>query len=387
MGWRKIAIISPVLFIMAVFALLVTPDNKVSAQGGGTFTPTPFYCPATSTPTSIIPSPAGLETMSIPTADFGSQVPTSVFATLFVQTAVPTNTPPAGTSTPNVTATATQPPTNDIFMWGGCVTGNICTEIAPNSWHIVLNTSTKDGQASWYQKIGTTFSTAGTFYVLFHHLPNTITAQNAGYMVQPPYSSFVGDTYGAGSTTAVSWITFGDTPDSGNPASNTAYYTGAGFEKWTTFSFYKAAGTSNTDIGFLDNRLFNGVVDLNRQGQEFWVSFYPLYAPTTIPPSPTPGVGCVVNTSTNITSDIIEWSAATVTMGECYTIIPEVMLTLPELSWSPFVLPAEVGIPGLFVCVDTLSATLKFLSFDVIALISGIVTVICGVIIYKQINS
>ncbi|MEO5351047.1 MAG: hypothetical protein H7836_15600, partial [Magnetococcus sp. YQC-3] len=60
----------------------------------------------------------------------------------------------------------------------------------------------------------------------------------------------------------------------------------------------------------------------------------------------------------------------------CYLIIQPVEVPLPELSWSPFDLPASFGFPGWEICIDLYSFSAGFAGVDFVAILGTIVTML-----------
>jgi len=216
-----------------------------------------------------------------------------------------------------------------MYLFSGCGANNVCEQISPQYYHVTLNNSSQDSQTSWYQKFGFSIGSGGTVYMLFHHIDGIWTAGNSSLISSPPFISYVGDVNSA-RRTSVSWLGDG-VLTGGNPASNTAGYQGDKSEVWTEYSFTVTNGEV-LDVGFRDEKQFNAIVDLNRQSQEFWLSYVPLYAPTPVPSATvTPSASMC-----NVVSDGSNQSATSPWRVGGGAIIAQTCYNTPSFSFKTF---------------------------------------------------
>jgi len=132
-----------------------------------------------------------------------------------------------------------------------------------------------------------------------------------------------------------------------------------------------------------DNR--HGVMD------DFKVACYGTHAPTSTP-SPTP---VVTSTPDCMPFEVLpgdtpiaiinpgEWIE-----GECFTILPEADLSLPEIPFLPIVYEeTSIHVDGVQVCTMLYSGAISFAGFDVVEFGSICVTLVCVAILYREFRS
>jgi len=340
--------------LIITLGVLVVP---VSALPNLTATATPFICVPTATPTSI----------------FGGVV----FPTVNFNTPQATNTP--GTITPTVTGTPpTATPTgtpgapdcgDDLYLYG------YLTDVYSNSG---LANNTDISEVTCFQPTPSTIYCTGTIGAA-NNTPENYPAY--------PYLVVTFQTT-PGRTVYIDMVSTGNTAN-GDFFGRCGLFGGCslitnsnpmiGYTSWTTGN----DGANNTH-----SLNINTVVGMS---QSHSISFYlvislgiPCLAtpmPATATPSACIPPGEVIDT------DIIVFQSPVITPGECYTLLPDLSIDLPSLTWSPFELPESIGIPGVFLCVDTITAQVKLFSFDVMAILAGIMLVVSASVVWKQINS
>lgn len=370
--------------------------------GFGTLAPVAVVAAATLTPATPIPTGTVQATITPYMPDNSACYPTSIIPSVepfYTPTAIgaATSTPcPGGcagghsqnTQTPTVAPTVTVNPSEGIFLWGGCNTGEgiTCEELSPNYWHFTQAGGNVNGEVFSRQTVGFNLAFAHQVYMLVHLPATTYTVNNSSAATFPYWLSYAGFIESGGFHVLTSHLG-APTLQSGNPAGNTGQYTGTGEDKYYSFALSVDAGVTAHQVGVYDAITWNGVPVIQKQGYEWWIYLQPIPAPTTpTPGAPTPDCsgyssGGDVEPGTNYVASL---NLPHIEPGACYTIIQAVTLPLPDLSWSPFTLPDAIAIPGWEVCTNYYVMSATFAGVDYITVIASLATVIIMAGIYMS---
>lgn len=397
MKTKKIPFLALIVTILSGTVLSMVPVRDVMASPlyQSTVTPgAPNYCPATATGTSIIP------TLVFPTF---SGFPTSPF--------YPTSTPcPPGVPCPTVTSPPTVTPTKTVTPTPTATTTPILklqvvalvyTYNGPTpSTNIQYSSVPLNGYGNdlyYSHTLGGNTGNAGAF-------SNGTTASPTGYMTFKnvsggPLVIFViyhADTLTSGvDDRGGPWSYYRD-PDGGWPQASSANIGG----NPTNRDIMMAYNTNNNDTitiyssGSPDRARYPGTYSAYTS---FHVTTDPLavnpYTPTPIVTPTATATGtpapCIPGGEDVVLggNPIINGDLNPVLTGyDCYTIVPELMVTLPSLSWAPFDLPAQIGIPGIQLCISFYSFSLTVFNLDVMAFLAVACSLIGAGIVFNELR-
>lgn len=357
------------VFGVGMLALASMPSSVSARQATDTPSPTvtatPFYCAPTETPTSVFSS-----------YEFGEVAfPTPCLT-------CPTYTPgPSPTST--ATATFTPSPTTTPLVGTPTISPNVITLVS------VTGYEANDSASCQPYHNGLTCAWSA---VEGNHPDNSYIMFRMRYIKNAPVYLVVDTmTIGDGmyaSPNLYNGIVF--TPPlcgmGTSQQSCTDPNTGTGV--WT---HYERQGQWGSDVEtwiYVKNHGGTVAGDLQSVGR-FYIMPQPVLptpGPTQPTVTPTPS-GCIVRDEP-IVSDLIGFDAGTIVPGECYTIMPEMVIDIPESvqAVSPYPL-TEIGVPKIELCVSYWTMTLRFLDFDVFSVIVWMMNIVCAIILYREFRS
>lgn len=365
--------------------------------------PTMAVCTATPTSTSLIPTIEGLETVQFPTMVIGTPLP-PICVTVspggevcYTRTPYPTSTvPPSDTPTmtqtltPTATGTVTSTGTatacgesivcNGITGGGGtCVQLDACTLLFDLSW--------SDGSHPYNPAFGYLLAADGMLnsgtpiYVFYDNFDLTV----SNYQDADRYIDFWRSiNFGWNHTQVLN--------DYLIPALGTVVIDVPELE----FNFTSTTTHQNGfGVGGYGARWATVSVNMNLSATSMpiTVSTKPiLMTPTPTPPitvtATSTQVPCIPPNGMDISSDWLTVKPPYLVSGGCFTILPDWNVDVPEIVTSYWnVIPAQIGIPGIRVCIDYLVMTMRLGEFDVIAAISLLVSFVCVIVIIREFRS
>lgn len=309
-------------------------------------------------------------------------VPPSCLATSLIPTVAPFYTPTSIydvtlTPAPTLTPTATPVPDGSSVT---CGTANYlsCVQLSPSSVRISV-------VGNPYNITGLTlpvaFGTSGYYYyrISWVYSPVVCPYGNVcdGYLAAGSFHSpslnpdgldnvyrrYAGDQYGCNGGQQCNDIPIGE-----------AFFV----------QFVPQTLSVNWQVGFRWVNFVGNTVYWTPQGAVLEISGDPLLATATPTPNP---CGSVSDDTVEPSEMIAYFNPPTYSLLGCYELIQPISVPLPELSWSPFGLPAEISISGWTVCIQLLTFAAVFAGLDWALIAGGFVTLFAIAGIYNVIKS
>ena len=382
-----------VIILLALVAMTPIPGANASPLFQYTLTPTRLYCPPTATGTSILPV-VNIQTLApglfatstpcpggvCPNTGMGTP-PTLSWGTPGYQTATPYSTVSFNTATPSPTTSPTPMGAVLQYVGGGMSAfgggSNYTFENVPPA-----NTGTMSNEFYFWGIMNGTATSSGA---------KQINSSNVEFknVSGGPLTLYITGKKVCTKSNGLP-CTFDD-PDVSLTNYGSISMHGEYVYTWThtivnnTSLYIKPSVTVGT---YSTGTTFTLAT--------YWhISTSPItnyYTPT---PNPTatatldPYAGCISGSDSTIESNPIingDMNIILTSYG-CYTLVPEVMITLPTPDWVPFSLPETLGVPGVELCVSYYSFGMSVFNINVSELLGIFCAIIGAGMIYKEMTS
>lgn len=119
-----------------------------------------------------------------------------------------------------------------------------------------------------------------------------------------------------------------------------------------------------------------------------WITGAELPSVLNVTPTPTATPDCVPDNS--VISSLLDFSPVSYGDVSCYTIIPQLLVDTPSIISSAWFLgdaPEQIGIVGLQVCTVNVTFALRFLDFDILAVLGWMVSMVAVAMIYRTVTT